>query len=219
MGTMSSLLTLASLGAYHGLSPGMGWLFAVALALQERSGRVIPSALGFIALGHAAAVALSLGLLYMFQAALPLPLLGPAIGAGLFGFGLYKLLRPRHPRWVGMRVSRKDLILWSFLMATAHGAGLMLLPVFLRQHGVATMPCHGPACHAAAAPLLSTAPGYVVGLLVHSGAMFAAALGVALLVFHRVGLMILRRAWLNLDRMWALALMCAGVLSVLLGAR
>jgi hypothetical protein len=124
-------LTLSLLGAYHGVNPGMGWLFAVALGLQEQSGRAVLRALLPIAIGHAAAIGLTVGLLAAGRASVPLSALAWITAALLVGFGLFKLIRPRHPRWVGMRVGAKDLVVWSFLMATAHGAGLMLLPVFL----------------------------------------------------------------------------------------
>src|SRR5438093_430820 len=121
----------AALGAYHGINPGMGWLFAVALGLQEKSRRAVLAALPPIALGHALSVGTVVALLWAAQAAVPAAALRVAAAVLLFGFGLYRLVRSRHPGWVGMRVGFRDLTLWSFVMASAHGAGLMLLPVLL----------------------------------------------------------------------------------------
>jgi hypothetical protein len=118
------------LGAYHGINPGMGWLFAVALGMQEHSSRAVWGALGPISVGHALSISLVVALAGLAQAILPLSAL--KIGAViLFTFGLYHLLRHRHLRWGGMQVGFRDLTIWSFLMASAHGAGLMLLPVLL----------------------------------------------------------------------------------------
>src|SRR5215207_6423976 len=125
-------LSLGLLGAYHGLNPGMGWLFAVALGLQERRRWAVIRAFGPIAAGHAASVSvvvLVLGAAQLWVDAWVLRMLG---GAALVAFGLYKLLKPlSHPKWVGMRVGPGDLAVWSFLMASAHGAGLMLMPLLL----------------------------------------------------------------------------------------
>lgn len=188
-------MTVALLGAFHGLNPAMGWLFAVGLGLQERRLAAVIAALAPIALGHA----LSVGVVVLFlgAGALALPPQALRLGAAvlLIGFGLFRLVRPRaHFRWVGMRVGFGDLVLWSFLMASAHGAGLMLAPVLLEQAG------HGLA---------------LVG--VHTAAMFVVMGGVALLVYQTIGLGVLRRAWVNLDLLWAAALITAGVVTVLLG--
>ncbi len=148
--------TLAALGLYHGANPGMGWLFAVALGLQEKSGRAVMRALPPIALGHAISVGLTVALLAVGQVSVSWDHLKWVTAAVLIGFGILKLVRPRHPRWVGMRVGFRDLTLWSFLMATAHGAGLMLLPVFLL--GENTPPCHGPSCHQTAGLTLTSWP-------------------------------------------------------------
>src|SRR5215210_5422824 len=138
-------ISLAALGAFHGLNPAMGWLFAVALGLQERRLRAVVTALGPIALGHALAIALAglavgaLGLVVPQRALLGLG------GAALLAFAAYKVAtRFRHPRWVGMRVGPRELVLWSFLMASAHGAGLMLVPMLvgLRAEGVPSALAH-----------------------------------------------------------------------------
>lgn len=210
-------LTLALLGAYHGVNPGMGWLFAVALGLQEQSGRAVLRALPPIALGHALSIGITVGLLAAGRASVPLSVLSFITAALLVGFGLFKLIRPRHPRWVGMRVSAKDLVVWSFLMATAHGAGLMLLPVFLLGEDNPA-PCHGESCHQAAGLSLNTVWSYLAAISLHTLAMLLAAAALALVVYYKVGLAVLRRAWFDLDRIWAAALILAGILGFVLRA-
>jgi hypothetical protein len=219
-------LTLALLGAYHGLNPAMGWLFAVALGLQQRSRAAVIHAFAPIALGHAASVAAVVALVAAAQALVDLGVLR-LVGAGaLVIFGLYKLLAPMsHPRWVGMQVNFRDLTVWSFLMSTAHGAGLMLLPVLLRlPHGAAPgaydAPAHANhAAHAAHMQMASAAVAPTVefaAVAVHTAAMFLVMGVIAVVVFEKVGLAILRRAWVNLDLIWAAALIVTGALSLIL---
>ncbi|MRG92138.1 hypothetical protein GF068_09385 [Polyangium spumosum] len=193
----------------------MGWLFAVALGLQEKSGKAVLRALVPIAIGHAASVGLAVGLLAAGKASIPSGILPWITGGVLVGFGVFKLVRPRHPRWVGMRVNMRDLVVWSFLMATAHGAGLMLLPVFVLGEDNPA-PCHGPACHDAAGISLSSPGGYLAAISLHTLAMLLVSALVALVVYYKVGLAMLRRAWFDLDRVWAGALILAGVLGLLL---
>jgi hypothetical protein len=214
MSTLWPWVTLALLGVYHGANPGMGWLFAVALGLQEKSGRAVLRALLPIAVGHAVSVGLTVALLAMGKASVNTKILTWATAAVVIGFGIFKLVRPRHPRWVGMRVTARDLLLWSFLMATAHGAGLMLLPVFLLGEDNAA-PCHGHGCQNAAGLSLSSWDGYVAAVGLHTLAMLAAAAGIALVVYYKFGLSLLRQAWLNLDRIWAAALILAGVAALI----
>jgi hypothetical protein len=219
-------LTLALLGAYHGINPAMGWLFAVALGLQERSRTAVLRAFAPIALGHAASVAAAVALLAAAQALIDLNTLR-LVGAGaLVIFGLYKLLAPMsHPRWVGMRVNFRDLTAWSFLMATAHGAGLMLLPVLLRLPRGAAPAAQDAAAHAnhaAHAAHMQMASATVAptvefaAVAVHTAAMFLVMAAIAVVVFEKVGLAILRRAWINLDLVWAAALIVTGALSLVL---
>ncbi len=201
-------LALAGLGAFHGLNPGMGWLFAVAIGLQERSRSALLRALGPIALGHAASVLVIAGLVGVFQSVLTTRLV--AIGGGfvLVGFGLWRALSKRHFRWAGMRLTPAQLTSWSFLMSSIHGAGLMLLPVLVA--GPAPGGGHHHGLPAASASLW-------IGLgatLVHTVAMIAVAGTIALLVYEIIGLRILRSAWINLDRIWAYALVVAGVATV-----
>jgi hypothetical protein len=212
-------LTLALLGAYHGINPAMGWLFAVALGLQERSRAAVLRAFAPIALGHAASVALVVALVVAAQSLVGAETLRLAGAAVLICYGSYKLFgRAAHPRWVAMRVGFRDLTLWSFLMSTAHGAGLMLVPVVLRLAPAAVSTAHAmPMDHAAHAGHVMPAalPGAdlaAVGL--HTAAMFLVMGIVALVIYEKVGLAILRRAWLNLDMLWAGALIAAGVVTL-----
>ncbi len=219
-------LTLALLGAYHGINPAMGWLFAVALGLQERRRAAVLRAFAPIALGHAVSVAAVVTLLGAAQALVDLSVLRLVGAAALVIFGLYKLLAPMsHPRWVGMRVHFRDLTTWSFLMSSAHGAGLMLLPVLLRISSVGAPAAHAMADHsthtahmqmagmagAVAAPTVE-----IAAVAVHTIAMFLVMAAVAIVVYEKVGLAILRRAWVNLDLVWAVALIVTGGLSLVL---
>lgn len=206
MSSLAPWITLAALGAYHGVNPAMGWLFAVSRGLQEQSGKAVASALPALALGHALSVGATVALLAAGSAVLSSTALRVAMALFLIGFGLFKLIRPRHPRWVGMRLGFKDLTLWSFVMATAHGAGLMLLPVFLLAESSA--PCS--SCHAPAGVALNSWPGYLGAISLHTGAMFVASAAVAFVVYFKVGLGLLRRAWFNLDIAWSLALFASG---------
>jgi hypothetical protein len=208
-------LALAGLGVYHGLNPAMGWLFAVALGLQERRLAAVLQALVPIAVGHELAVALAVAVVGAAELVAAHVVLRAAGAAILVGFGLYKLLRPRsHPKWVGMRVSRADLVLWSFLMSSAHGAGLMLFPLLLGL----TSPAHAGALAGHALPpenlLGASVLAGTLAVLVHTLAMLAAMAAVAVLVYTRLGVMVLRKAWVNLDPLWAAALVLAGVLTL-----
>ena len=222
-------LVLALLGGFHGVNPGMGWLFAVALGLQERRRAAVLRAFGPIALGHAASVAVVVAVVAVTESWLP-PVVPRTVGAtALIVFGLSKLLAPMsHPRWVGMRVNARDLVSWSFLMSTAHGAGLMLVPLLLRgdaspaAQAAPADPSGFPTDHAAHlghAVATGSPSGFPVADLaavgLHTAAMFLVMGVVALVVFERLGLAILRRAWFNLDRVWAIALIGAGALTYL----
>jgi hypothetical protein len=213
-------LTLALLGAYHGLNPAMGWLFAVALGLQERSRAAVLRAFMPITLGHAASIALAAVLVGAAQAFVAPASLRIVSATALILFALYKLRAPlSHPRWVGMRVGFRDLALWSFLMATAHGAGLMLVPVLLRISPAASAHAQHTthADHLAMAGASPAASGIeLAAVMTHTIAMLLVMAAIALLVYERIGLRILRRGWFNLDRLWAGALLITGVLSLVL---
>src|SRR5918999_2499531 len=129
--TSSSWAMLIALGAFHGINPGMGWLFAVALGLQERRRGAVFRALLPLGAGHALAVAGSVGIALAIGAVVPIHALRWPIAGALVSLGVMRFFRHRHPRWVRMRVGMGALTVWSFLMATAHGAGLMVVPVFV----------------------------------------------------------------------------------------
>lgn len=199
---------IVALGAYHGLNPGMGWLFAVSNGMQARRASGVFLALPPIALGH---------LLAMAAALLPFALaslylerqddIRAAAGLLLVIFGIYKLLRQRHPRFLA-RIGPSHLVLWSFLMATAHGAGLMLVPVVL---GLGT---HAHAAHGEHQALVELAGGSLgltlIATLVHTGAMVLTGGAIAWVVYRYVGLGLLRRSWVNLDLLWAVMLIVVG---------
>jgi len=206
-------LALILLGAYHGLNPAMGWLFAVALGLQEGRREAVVRAFWPIALGHAAAVVLVVTAVLAAQVVIPLVVLR-YLGAGaLILFGLYKLVRRKHPRWVGMRVGFRDLTAWSFVMASAHGAGLMLVPVLLKLSGMMQEMEHQAHEHwGHGVHLFLADPAVHAGftaITVHTLAMFAVMAAVAVVVYERLGLMILKRTWFNVDLLWAGALTLA----------
>jgi hypothetical protein len=218
-------IAIAALGAYHGLDPSMGWLFAVALGLQEHRRSKVFAALGPIALGHLISIATVVVLIGWARFAAASPLLRPAGAAVLILFGLFRYLRPRaHPRWVAMRVKWYELALWSFLMASAHGAGLMLFPILMDMPGGAPMHhqmmngVHGRLMHESMAAMgtsLSLTQDVAVVVL-HTGAMLLVMGTIAVVVYDRVGLAFLRSAWINLDVVWAGALIAAGLLSLLI---
>ncbi|MER7545990.1 hypothetical protein [Actinomadura sp.] len=204
-----SLAALVALGAFHGVNPAMGWLFAVARGLQERSRQLVLQSLPAIAAGHAASVGAVAVLIALTRSVVATQ--AAAIGGGvlLVGFGLWRLLSKRHFRWVGMRISLWQLAGWSFLMSSVHGAGLMLLPVLMSSEAA---PAHHD--HGLAASSGSAVSAGVFVTAVHTLSMLAVAGAVAVLVYEVVGLAILRRAWFNLDRVWAVALIGAGAFTL-----
>jgi hypothetical protein len=202
-------LALVGLGAFHGVNPAMGWLFAVALGLHRGNRRVVLTSLIPIAVGHALAIAMvtfavaALGLL-VDQRALRL-----VAGLVLIGWAAYHYVYgSRHRVRVGLQTGLAGLALWSFFMASAHGAGLMLVPVLmpLGSHGAA----HGQ--HLPAGPSLGVS---VAAVGVHTLAMLITTGLIAILVYEWVGLAFLRRGWLNLDRIWTAALVVTGAILLL----
>jgi hypothetical protein len=197
------------LGAYHGINPAMGWLFAVALGLQKQNVRAVWQALLPIAVGHVLAIAVVIFVAAMLGAALPLPILRIVVAILLVSFGIYRLVGNKHPSFGGMQVGFRDLIIWSFLMAGAHGAGLMLLPVLLGMSGGGEH-----AAHAAGfpGPIMQ-----VLAVLVHTAGYLLLTGVIAWLVYARVGVAVLRKAWVNLDIIWAVALIATAGLTLLSG--
>lgn len=198
-------LALVGVGAFHAVNPAMGWLFAVALGLHRRSRAVVLESLVPIALGHGCAVVL---------VTLPVVALGmlvdqvsirTASGVLLIGWAVYhQLYGSRHRVRVGMRTGMAGLAFWSFLMASAHGAGLMLVPVLLSLH-----PIGAPGGHPTASASL---PVSLAAIGVHTLAMLTVTGLIAVLVYEWVGLDFLRRGWINLDRLWTVALVVTGVI-------
>ena len=203
-------LTLLSLGAFHGVNPAMGWLFAVSNGLQAGSRKGVLRSLPPIGLGHLASVGLVAVLLELTGDALPARAAAVTIGVALMAFGVWRLLSKRHVRWVGMRLGAGGLFAWSFVVATVHGAGLMLAPVLLHRPTKPTFFC----------PLTigTRHPGLANGLGaagIHGAATLAVLSVIAFVIYEVVGLRILQQAWLNLDRIWAFALVGAGMLVAL----
>jgi hypothetical protein len=237
-------LGLAGLGALHGINPGMGWLFAVALGLQERKGAAVWRALPPLALGHGLAIGVVVALAAVVGLVLPLGWLKWSVAALLLGMGAYRLFRHGHPRYGGMQVGPLQLTIWSFLMASAHGAGLMVLPIVLGMrargteaaasgpagadhghagHGMGSgaepgaMPA-GDGGHAGHLDVLFSgiAPGQLEALavtLVHTLGYLLVTGVVAVIVYRRLGLRLLRTAWINLDLIWAGALILTALVT------
>ncbi len=211
-------LVLAGLGLFHGINPAMGWLFAVGLGLQRGSGTAVIQALPPIALGHAAAIAVAVAIVAVVRPAIDVTVLRLAAAACLIAFGVYHLARGyRHQFRFGMQVGFLDLALWSFLMATAHGAGLMVMPVLLElPPGAAT----SAGSHGNHDALMAVFTGSLwTGLMavaVHTLAMLIAAGVIAWVIFAWVGLALLRRAWINLDLVWSAVLIGTGTIFLVL---
>lgn len=198
-------MAMAGFGAYHGLNPGMGWLFAVALGLQRKNERAIWFAMGPIALGHASSILLVAGAVLALGALVPMSTLELIAAVLLLAFGAWKLRNYyRHPRWVGMNVNGRDLVWWSFLMATAHGAGLMVAPVLIAARGPA-VPGHLVA---------ESTDTLLLGVAIHTAAMLVVMGLIAWIVYRKVGLAVLRRGWVNFDLIWACALLVVGLLAL-----
>jgi hypothetical protein len=252
---LAPVLVVLGLGAVHGVNPAMGWLFAVGLGLQDKKGRAVWRALPPLALGHALSVAVVVGVAALIGQVVPINVLRWSVAALLFGFGAHRLLRGhRHPRYGGMRMKAHEMVVWSFLMASAHGAGLMVLPFVVGSDAAAhatadaTAPQATHMAHEAATaheattshaghtageeltPRVTPAPGdaaksrgsatshaqhaglvegQLAGLLaalLHTASYLLVMGVIALVVYHWFGLRMLRTAWINLDVIWATAL-------------
>jgi hypothetical protein len=196
------LIAIAGLGAFHGLNPAMGWLFAVALGLHRQSRATVFVSLIPIAIGHAVAIAAVA--LALVVTGLVIPQRPLRIGAAilLLGWAAYHLrFGHRHRVRFGMQVGLWGLAVWSFLMATAHGAGIMLWP--------ALMPLCFPA--GAAPGLADPAVAALAGTGLHTAAMLGVTAAVAVIVYDWLGVGVLRHAWLNLDLLWTFGLVATGL--------
>ena len=207
-------LAVVAMGAYHGLNPAMGWLFAVSLGLQERSRKKVVAALLPIAVGHLLSIAVVVALLAWGALTISPRFFQLIGGSALVLFGGFRLFSSRlHYRWVGMRVSSLDLVVWSFLMASADGAGLMLFPVLLNLPICTTIATAARPGGAAASGLdLAMARTALWVVMLHTAAMLAVMGPVAILVYDWIGLGVLRKAWINLDKLWAATLMGSGLI-------
>ena len=209
-------LGLLGLGAVHGINPAMGWLFAVGIGLQERDRRAVWRALGPLALGHALAIGAAVLIAIALGHVLPLRGVQWIVAGVLVMFGLSRLAGHRHVSRGKMRMSPRELTMWSFLMASAHGAGLMVLPLVLGGAAASTSSHHHhgslEVVHAgfARADALE-----VIAPLIHTAGYLVVTALLAVVVYEKLGLRILRRAWINVDLIWAAALIVAGVLTPL----
>ena len=194
-----SWMLIGLLGTYHGLNPAMGWLLATALGLQERRASAVMQALPPIFLGHAASVAVVIAAAALAGSLVPVNTLRWIGAAVLLGSSVIVLRRRAHPRGGGMRLGPRGLATWSFVMASSHGAGLMLLPALLG----ATHTHHGGP------------PTGVAVLLVHSAAMLIAMTAAALIAFRLTGVGLLRRWWVDTDLLWSIALAASGIMLLL----
>ena len=216
-------LSLLLLGAVHGINPAMGWLFAVARGLQERNRRALWRALGPLAVGHALAIAAAVALAATIGRVAPLGLLRWIVAAALLGVGIDGLRRHRHVQLRGMRVSARELATWSFLMASAHGAGLMVLPFVLGTSE--PMPAgmthdHVMSSSAGAegtswAGLADVDAAVLLAPAVHTLGYLVATIVLALVVYERLGVRVLRRAWINFDLIWGGAMVVAAVFALI----
>jgi hypothetical protein len=250
--TLWPWLALLGLGAFHGINPGMGWLFAVALGMQKGEERAVWRALIPLAAGHTLAIAAAVAVAAAVGLVVPVVQLKWLVAALLALMGLRQLRGHAHPRWGGMRIGARDLAIWSFLVATAHGAGLMAVPLAMEAGAVhvaraahahhhrqgtvrpleiqaASLVSHAAHVHGnderalvtpasvREAPLSSAhelAP--LAATVIHTlGYLLVTAL-LAVLVYRWVGLGVLRRAWVNLDRVWALVLLATAAATALL---
>jgi hypothetical protein len=204
-----SPLVLAGLGAFHGLNPAMGWLFAVALGLHRGSRAVVFLSLVPISVGHAVSIAAVASLLVVAGVVVPQNVIRIATGILLLGWGAYHWrFGHRHRVRFGMQVGLAGLFVWSLLMATAHGAGLMLWPTL--------MPLCLPS-GTGAMPASSLLAAGLAGVGVHTLAMLSVTAAISTIVYEWLGIEVLRRAWLNIDALWVAALAATGMLMLLDG--
>ena len=198
-------------GLYHGVNPGMGWPLSVSAALMEQRRSALPAALGLLALGHLvamAAILLPFSMMYVlvdYQREIRL-----AAGAMVIAMGLYLLINRRHPRILS-RIKPSRLALWSFLAAMAHGAGLMLVPIYLGLCRLEELDLG----HRAAATLMSDNVRIALTVaLAHTAAMTIAGGILAWGAYTWLGLKFLSKAWFNIDILWALSLVAVGALGI-----
>lgn len=205
-------VALVGLGAFHGINPGMGWLFAVARGMQEESRQAVWRSLAPLGAGHFLAVAVAVAIVVTGGVVVTGDVLRWPIGGLLIALGLYQTVRHRHPRYRGMRVGPWGLAVWSFLMASMHGAGLMVMPLFLGSEAPvsvshSTVPGANELAASGASLGLMGTLAHALGYLVVTGLL-------AVVVYEKVGVQMLRKAWINLDLIWAIALIVIGLITL-----
>jgi hypothetical protein len=211
--------SIGLLGGLHGVNPAMGWLFAVSLGLQAQSGRAVWSALAPLALGHALAVAVALAIAAVLGVVLPVTSVKWITATALLTFGIWHLRSHVHPRWGvgGMCVGRWRLTTWSFLVSSAHGAGLMVLPFVLPGvMGTTDGDAHahfagGSHSHLPSIAMTAGQSTALLATLIHTLSYIAVSGAIAYFVYRHLGLRFLRTAWINLNVIWAVALIVTAV--------
>jgi hypothetical protein len=207
-------VVMAGLGAYHGLNPAMGWLFAVSLGMQDRERSSVTRALIPIAIGHELSIALVAALVIGLGVLTDTTALHVAAAVALIAFGVFRFVKPRaHFRWVKGRVNRRELTAWSFLMSTAHGAGLMVAPVLIGSSAAQASTGHDHAVQEMHLGAMSI-PETGLAIVLHVGTMLVVMGVIALLVYEKLGVRVLRKTWVNSDHLWAAAFVFAGALTL-----
>jgi hypothetical protein len=212
---------LSALGAGHGLNPGMGWLFAVALGMQEKRSVAVWRSLPPLALGHALAIAVAALSAAALGQIVPASALKYIMGTSLLCLAGFRLVRHQHPRYGGMRVGFRELTTWSFLMATAHGAGLMVMPLLSKAAGSQALAAghaahamHAYAMSATLLPFPELVDASLWATIIHTAGYLLVTGLIAVIVYHKLGLRLLRTMWINLDLLWGGALLITGALTL-----
>jgi hypothetical protein len=210
---LAPLVTLVVLGAYHGLNPAMGWLFAVSRGMQEGSRRGVLRSLLPIAIGHELALIVVAAVVLLAAEVIDPEALHIAAAVVLFSFGIFRFVKPRaHPRWTKMRVNNRELTLWSFLMSSAHGAGLIIAPVLIGIGSASA--ASDPEDHVPATADVASFAVSGVGLVLHVAAMIAVMAVIAVVVYEKLGVAVLKKAWLNTDQLWASVFIVAAIITL-----
>jgi len=210
-GTAGLWWTVILSGIYHGINPGMGWPLAVSSALMQKRHAALVPALGSLAIGHFLAM---MAMLLPFSLLMGLVLwefeIRITASALLIGLGLFLFIYNKHPKFLS-RIRPSRLMLWSYLIAIAHGAGLMLVPIYL---GICRQDRLDAGHEAASALITSNISSALIVSLVHTGAMIASGALIAAIIYFWLGLKFLSSAWFNLERVWAASLIFVGAISV-----
>jgi hypothetical protein len=207
-------ILLGLLGAYHGVNPAMGWLFAVALGMQERSRKAVLRSLVPIAIGHELSIVLIALLVVGLGVLTDTQVLHIAAGVSLIGFGIFRFVKPHaHFRWTRMAINRRELGWWSFLMSTAHGAGLMVAPVIIGAGATAQASSKDDELDHVHTAMIAPLEGGLA-LLLHIASMIVVMGVIAVVVYEKLGVRILRQAWINTEWLWAGSFVMAGFVTL-----